>query len=414
MSCSKLLMGLLALVQATVAGAAPPSQSVLLTGADLYTVSHGVIQHGELLIRDGKIAAIGAKVDAPAGAQRIDVAGKRVYPGLIHSVSTLGLVEYLLIPASRDFAETGENNANLHSEIAVNPDTAQWPVARAAGILTALIVPQVRDDGLFAGQSSLMKPQGWTGQQMTIVSSVAMHLYWPDKPAMRQRLDQIMEQARVYASAQRAGEVASPDLRLQALTPVLEGKMMLAIHANDASQIRAALAFAEKEQLRILLVSDWESQLVAKEIAARKVPLILISSFPKTRGDGYGDVYAAAGILAAAGVKLAIANPGGNAKSAVRLPTVAATYAAYGLGDEAALRAITLTPAEILGVADRLGSLDVGKAATLFVANGDALVPENRVELAWIEGKSVDLKDNHHERLYQKYQRKYQEIAAGH
>ncbi|WP_129780696.1 amidohydrolase family protein [Peristeroidobacter soli] len=411
MSRSKLWMCLLALVQTASVDAAP--SSVLLTGADLYTVSHGVIQRGELLIRDGKIAAIGAKVDAPADAERIDVAGKRVYPGLIHSVSALGLVEYSLIPASQDFAETGENNANLHSDVAVNPDTAQWPVARAAGVLTALIVPQVRDDGLFGGQSALMKPQGWTGRQMTIASGVAMHLYWPGKPAMRQRLDQIVEQARVYASAKRAGEVVTPDLRLQALTPVLEGKMALAIHASGASQIRDALSFARQEQLRIILVSDWEAQSVAKEIASRNVPLILTAGAPKTRGDGYGDVYAAAGILAAAGVKFAIANPGGNAKSALRLPTVAATYSAYGLGDAAALRAITLTPAEILGFGEKLGSLDVGKAATLFVANGDVLMPENRVELAWIEGKSVDLKDNHHERLYQKYQRKYQEIAAG-
>jgi imidazolonepropionase-like amidohydrolase len=411
MSRSKLLMCLLGLVTAA-AQAAPSPPPVVLTGADLYTVSHGVIQHGELLIRDGKIAAIGARVDAPADAERIDVTGKRVYPGLIQSVSTLGLVEFMMIPATADFAETGENNADLHAEVAVNPDTAHWPVARAAGVLTALIVPQTRDDGLIAGQSALMKPQGWTGQQMTIASGVAMHLYWPGKPAPRQRLDQLMEQARVYASAQRAGEVTAPDLRLQAMIPVLERKMLLAIHADGASQIRDALAFAEKQQLRIVLVSDWEAQSVAKEIAARNVPLILITGFPSTRGQGYGDVYAAAGNLAAAGVKLVIANPGGNAKSAVRLPTVAATYAAYGLGDEAALRAITLTPAEVLGFGDRLGSLDVGKAATLIVSNGDILLPENRVELAWIEGKSIDLKDNHHERLYEKYQRKYREIAA--
>ncbi|MBL8269818.1 amidohydrolase family protein [Steroidobacter sp.] len=411
MNRSKLLLCLIAGLLTAPTQAAPASPPVVLTGADLYTISHGVIQRGELLIRDGKIAAIGARVDAPADAQRIDVAGKRVYPGFINAVSTLGLNEYALIPAAQDFAETGENNANLHAEVAVNPESEQWPVVRAAGVLAALIVPQVRDGGLFAGQSALMQPQGWTGRQMTIADEVAMHLYWPSKPALRQRLDQVIEQARVYASAQRAGEVTMPDLRLQALGPVLERKQLLAIHASTASQIRDALAFAEKEQLRIVLVSDSGAQLAAKEIAARNVPVIFTGGAPTNVGEGYMDVYSAAGKLAAAGVRVVIANPGGNAKAGVRLLTSAATYAAYGLGDEAALRAITLTPAEVLGVADRLGSLDVGKSATLIVANGDALLPTHRVELAWIDGKPVDLKDNHHEKLYQKYQRKFRELA---
>lgn len=411
MNRSKLMLSLIAGLLAATTQAAPASPPVVLTGADLYTVSHGVIERGELLIRDGKIAAIGARVEAPADARRIDVAGKRVYPGIISSVSTLGLNEYSLIPASQDFAETGENNANLHAEVAVNPDTEHWPVARAAGLLTALIVPQVRDGGLFAGQSALMKPQGWTGRQMTIADEVAMHLYWPSKPALRQRLDQVMEQARAYATAQRAGEVTMPDLRLQALGPVLERKQLLAIHANAASQVLDALAFAEKQQLRIVLVSDAGVQSVAKEIAARNVPVIFTGGAPTRVAEGYMDVYSAAGKLAAAGVRVVIANPGGNAKASVRLLTSAATYAAYGLGDEGALRAITLTPAEVFGVADKLGSLDVGKAATLFVANGDVLLPTHRVELAWIDGQPVDLKDNHHEKLYQKYQRKFRELA---
>lgn len=392
--------------------AAQSSPPVLLSGADLYTVSHGVIARGELLIHDGKIAALGDKVTAPADAERIDVTGRRIYPGLIASSSALGLMDINMVPATVDVAEAGENNAHLHTEVAVRPDTEHWPVARAGGVLTALIVPQVRDGGLFAGQSALLQPKGWTGRQMTLASGVAMHLYWPAKPDRLQRLDQIIEQARLYRVARRAGAIEIPDLPLQALTPVLEGTMPLAIHVKDTSQLQQALAFADRQQLRIVLVAGVEAVPVAAEIAARNVPVIFIGGPISSRGGAFEDVSAAPGKLAAAGVRIVIANPGGNAKSAVRLPAVAATYAAYGLGDEAALRAITLTPAEILGVGERLGSLDVGKAATLLVTEGDIFLPTKRVVAAWIDGRSVDLADNHHLRLYEKYQRKYRELTT--
>ncbi len=404
------LAGLIALSLGAFAQAAQLSRPVLLAGADFYPESHGVIEHGELLISAGKIVALGARVDAPADAQRIDVAGKRIYPGLISPLSTLGLVEFGILPATQDFAEAGENNANLHVEIAVNADTQHWPVARAAGVLGALIVPQIGEEGLIAGQSALMKPQGWTYEQMTVASGVAMHLYWPSKPAMRQRLGELMERARLYQTAARAGSLEVPDLRLAALIPVLEGRMPVMIHVTGMAATRNALAFADAEKLRVVLVSDSSVWRLAGELVVRKIPLILTAGTPRS-WEGFEDIYSAAGKLVKAGVTVAIASGGGNAKQATRLPMLAATYAAYGMGDEAALRAITLTPAEICGVADRLGSLDSGKAATLIVTSGDVFLPTSRVRLAWIDGKSVDLDDNHHERLYRKFQRKYQELS---
>lgn len=403
------VMGLGVVLCSQTAGAqqvASSSRPVLLDGADLYTVSHGVIPAGQLLIRDGRIAALGARVEVPVDAERIDLAGKRIYPGLIAANTTLGLVEFGAIPASRDYAEIGENNADLKVEVAVDPDTEHWPVARSGGVLSALVVPQVRAGGLIAGQSALMKPQGWTGEDMTVASGVGMHLYWPTTPVLRQRLDQLMEAAQRYRVATRAPGQA-PDLRLAALEPVLAGRMPLFVHASRVSAIREALAFARTHRLRMVLVGGSDAAHLAEVLAEHQVPVILGGGAVR-RWEGFAEGQAAAATLARAGVPLVIASGYyANAMGATRLPATAATYASYGLGDEAALRAITLSPAEAMGVADRLGSLEVGKSATLFVASDDILLSTTGVERLWIDGRAIDVKDNHHERLYRKYQAKY-------
>lgn len=389
----------------TVSAQATVPRAVLLSGADLYTVSHGVIERGELLIRDGRIAAIGKQVSAPTDAERIDVSGKRIYPGLISAESRLGLAEFGNLPPSQDTAEIGENNAHLKVELAVEPETDHWPVARSGGVLSALIVPEVRAGGLFAGQSALMKPQGWTYEQMTVAGGVGVHLYWPSDSSLRQRLTQLMEEARLFSKAEHNRASASVP-RLAALVAVLERHMPLFIHAARIRDIHEALAFAKQEQLHAVLVSGPEAWRAADEIVKQNVAVILTPGSVR-RWEGFETSQSAAGKLVAAGAKVAISNCCGPS-AAVRLPSVAGTYAAYGLGDEAALRAITLTPAEVLGVADRLGSLDSGKAATLFVTNGDILLATTAVERIWIDGRPIDAQDNHHDRLYRKYQKKYQ------
>lgn len=405
------------------AWAAPP---VLLSGADLYTVSDGVIAGGDILLQDGRIAAIGAHLDAPAGATRIDVSGKRIYPGLIDANSILGLFEIGAVPASHDFAETGTLNPTLSADVAIKSDAEAWNVARANGVLTALIVPQAKGEGLIVGHSSLMKPQGWTGEDMTLVERAAMHLRWPTTPASRVLLEQTFADARASAAAARgsgrgdgatakatAGSVAGVDHRLQALLPVLSGERPLLIHADRAADIRQVLAFVRTQQLpRVAIVGASEGWRVADDIAAARVPVIVGSAHGRgvaRRWEPYDSVYANAGKLAAAGVVVAIANDANlGATRTDNLPYQAATYAAYGLDSEAALRALTLVPAQILGVDARLGSLQAGKAATLFVASGDILDIRSLVERAWIDGSEVDLASNHHMRLYRQYQGRYQ------
>lgn len=407
------------------AWAAPP---VLLSGADLYTVSDGVIAGGDILLQDGRIAAIGTRLDAPAGATRIDVSGKRIYPGLIDANSILGLFEIGAVPASHDFAETGTLNPTLSADVAIKSDAEAWNVARANGVLTALIVPQAKGEGLIVGHSSLMKPQGWTGEDMTLVERVAMHLRWPSTPASRVLLDQTFADARASAGAARrsgrgagatakgaatAGSGAGADHRLQALLPVLSGERPLLIHVDRAADIRQALAFVRAQQLpRVAIVGASEGWRVAGDIAAARVPVIVGSAHGRgvaRRWEPYDSIYANAGKLAAAGVVVAIANDANlGATRTDNLPYQAATYAAYGLDSEAALRALTLVPAQILGVDGRLGSLQAGKAATLFVASGDILDIRSLVERAWIDGSEVDLASNHHMRLYRQYQGRYQ------
>ena len=399
--------------------------SYLLSGADLHTVSHGVVERGEILIRDGKIAALGSRVDAPADVQRIALDGKRVYPGLIAADSLLGLTEIDAVRATLDFAEAGAINPNARALVAIDADSEQLAVARANGILTVHTVPRPGADGLLTGQSALIKPDGWTWEDLRLVESVGVHLAWPTArvpawmPAQAQEkaaeslrkklnlLDTAFRDARSYRVARQKDAALPVDLRWEALLPVLERKQAPFVHADDAVQIRDALAFADREQLRMVLVGGMDAWRFATTLKARDIAVIVGSShnLPLRRWESYDTLYASAGKLAAAGVRLAIANESGSSNER-NLPYQAGSYAAFGLDRDAALRAITLGAAEILGVEQRLGSLDVGKDATLFVSDGDVLENFTKVERAWIQGHEIDL-SNRQTRLYEKYRGKY-------
>lgn len=425
-----MVVGLLIMLSGA-ALAATTSSSVLLEGADIHTVSHGVIKGGDLLIKDGRIAALGANLDAPAGAQRIDLSGKHVYPGYIAANSVLGLTEISAVRATNDMSEVGSINPNVRALVAVNADSELLPVAaRANGVLSALVVPQADNGGLLSGQAALIKLDGWTFEDMKLKAPSGVHLFWPslripgwlpEKFAEKARksrkeklaaLDAAFRDARAYQTAKSANAIDTPDLRWEAMLPVLAGNEQLFIHASDILQIRDALAFIEHQHLsNVVLVGGRDAWRLAEQLAERDIPVILESShnLPLRRWEAYDSVYSNAAQLADAGVTIVIANDGNPMASANErnLPYQAASYAAYGLGKDAALRAITLTPAEILGVAERMGSLDVGKDATLFVADGEALDIRSHVLRAWIQGHEISL-ENRQTELRDKYQRKYQ------
>lgn len=408
--------------------AAPPARAQVLVNATFHTVDGAPIADGRLRIEDGRIAALGGAEVSTDNAEVIDLGGREVYPGMIAANTVMGLVEVEAVRATVDEAEVSAIKPEVRAEVAVNPDSELIPVTRANGVLSALARPQPGAEGILIGRSALLQLDGWTWEQMTVKSAVGVHLEWPTRlvpeglPAKvvqellkaqegkRRRLDAAIAEARAYAVTRAAGPVDPPDLRWEAMLPVLERESPLFVHANDAESIEDALAFARENTLRIVLVGGIEAWRVAALLKREEVPVIIAGThvLPLRRFDPVDAVYANPAVLHAAGVRFAIASPGdGFSTSNERnLPYQAASAVAHGLPLDEGLKAVTLYPAQILGVADRLGSLAVGKDATLFVADGHPLEARTQVLRAWIGGREIDL-NNRHRQLYEKYQQKY-------
>jgi imidazolonepropionase-like amidohydrolase len=412
---------------------APQEGPIALVGGTIYPVSKAPIEQGTLLFDQGRIAAVGRKVKIPPGAKRIDVRGRRVYPGLINAYSQLGLVEIGAVRATRDYAETGKINPNVKAEVAVNPDSQLIPVTRSGGVLLALTAPT---GGLISGSSALVQLDGWTWEEMTLKAPVGMHVQWPrtspaadwkqseskEEDVRKARdeafalLEQTFADARRYRKARSAGNAeAAPhplDTRWEAMLPVLDGKLPLVVAADEIQQIQAAVAFAQRENVGLIFYGGYDAPHCAPLLKKHRVPVIVstLDRLPRRRGDAYDAAYSLPGRLHAAGIEFCIASQ--NTSNARNLPYQAAMAAGYGLSPEEALKAITLYPARILGADDRVGSLEVGKDATLIVTDGDPLQTPTHVEAAFIQGRQVDL-DNRHKRLWRKYEEKYRRLEQG-
>lgn len=406
------------------------SQTTVIRNVTVHTVSGDVIADGGVVIADGRIQAVGPadQLDSPTGAQVLKFAAdepRHLYPGLIDADTALGLIEIEAVRATRDTSETGDLNPNAKALVAFNPDSELIPVARADGVMLALVVPRGR---LLRGQSALVKLDGWTGVDMALRPRVGMHLSWPSPPRRRpwqdeedraeqrkrnrerkQQLDDLFDQAVAYAAALDADPETPRDLRLAALVPVVKGELPLFVHANDVRQIEEAVAFAVKRELRLVIVGGYDAEKCATLLIDNRIPVVVTGThrLPRHRHSVYDEPYSLPARLKAAGVKFCLSGYDRFSASAVRnLPQHAGTAAAYGLGTEEAVRAITLSAAEVLGVADRVGSIDPGKDATLIITTGDVLEISSQVTHAFIEGRVVDL-DNRHKRLYRKYQQKH-------
>ncbi len=405
----------------------PQEQPIAILNATIHPVSGPLIEAGTLLFDAGRIVAVGTDVELPDGTLRIEGQGKHVYPGLFSAGGELGLVEINSIRATQDASESGAVNPNVKAEVAVNPDSELIPVTRANGVLLTLTVPS---GGLVAGMAAVLQLDGWTWEQMTVAAPVAMHVQWPsmragsggrsersggrpqaDRTPQLQKLHELFDQAEQF---RQAGQGAASDLRLEAMLPVLEGKLPLLVSADSQRQIQTAVAFAAQRKLKLIINGGYDAETCALLLREHDVPVIIpaIYRLPRRRSDPVDAAYTLPERLRQAGVRFCIAGVDRFGASNLRnLPYHAATAAAYGLPAPDALRAITLSPAEILGVADRVGSLDAGKDATLFVADGDPLETETHVLMAFIQGARVDL-GNRHDQLWQKYQEKYRRLEA--
>ena len=420
---------------APAAGAQTQASPVYaITHAKIFTLAGSPIEDGTLVIRDGKIAAVGAAVEVPAGAQVFDAKGLQVYPGLFDAVTQMGLSEIGAVGATVDTTETGNYNPDVVAATAISPSSEHISVTRASGITEVLVVPASGgfafggSRGTLGGQASALHLSGWTIDEMAIKKSAAMVLNWPqiqtetfdfstfsrkEKPYTEAKqeydkqvneLTDWIDRARHYAQAMEKGSLSKydRDLKLEALAPVVRGELPVLVFANRARDIRNAVEFCDKQKLKMILAGGEEAYKVKDLLRSKDIPVILrpMLSLPPDEDDPYDRELTQPAELAAAGVKFAIASFDNS--FARRLGQNAANAVSHGLSYDEALRAVTINPAQILGLGSQIGTLEQGKIANLMVTNGDPLELTSEVKYLFIKGQLTSTENKHH-RLYEKY-----------
>ena len=376
-----------------------------LTNAKIFTVTNGVIENGTLVIANGVIEAVGTNVSIPADAEVIDVKGKEIYPGMIDSGTTLGLAEIGSISEANDFREFGDLTPQMQALTAVNPNSVSIPVTRVSGVTTVWTMPR---GGVLPGTAASINLFGYTPDQM-YAGSKAVVMNFPSTPSgWRARrlsedekkkrkekalktVNEAWDKAELYAKIENSDEVRSyPEI--QALVPVVKGELPLFIEANAANDIIAAIDWAkERGYANISLTGVSEGWRVADQIAESGYPVITgpVQAIPTRQSDRFDAAYANPSVLQKAGVKVALRTM--EAENVRNLPYHAGFAAAYGMGREEALKAITINAAEILGVSDQIGSIEVGKKANVFVATGDPFETATKITDLFIDGYKVPM-----------------------
>ncbi len=434
---------LVSLLVSTLPLLAAADDTFLIRNATVHPVTGAEIQNGSVLVRDGKIIGVGKNLSAPKGVKVIDAKGLHVYPGMIDSGTELGLSEISAIRESVDTGELGNFNPQLRAEIAVNPASEHIPVTRVNGITSVITMPMGAGggggggrgarQGIITGQAALIHLDGWTWEEMEIKKTAAMALRFPTiqsgfgrggmgggmagmfgrgqtfsdekktYEAQLKELKDFFEESRRYQKAKQAHEPGFKiDLKFEAMIPVLEGKVPLVAMAPRERAIRDALQFAGEEKVRLIIADPRELGKTGPDLKAKNVPAILGPTLadPLHEDDPYDAAYTLPDQFYKAGVKFAFGTF--NNEFSRNLPYQAATAVAFGLPYEEALKSVTINPAQIWGVADRIGSIEEGKWADLVVTDGDPLEARTNIKQLFIKGKQVDL-DNKQKRLYERY-----------
>ncbi len=403
---------------------APQTRPVVVRNATVHVVDGADIRNGDVLFEAGKITSVGKDVEVPKQTVEIDGSGKHLYPGLIESMTDLGLREISAVEETDDRTEYGSVNPNARAWVAVNPDSELIPVARAGGVLTVMTAPRGR---YIRGQTAVINLDGWTVSEMKLKAPAGMYIDWgamqprgngaADKRQKREQkfteLDELLDSVRRYKTARETAPDTTPtDIRLESLIPVVGGELPVFADADRQLEIESAVAYGQAQGLSMVIYGGYDAEQCADLLKKYDVPVIIASTYrlPLRRDEAYDTAYTLPERLRAAGVKFAICGEGagspGGAANARNLPYHAGVAVAYGLPHSDGVRAITLSAAEILGVADRVGSISIGKDATLILADGDILETETNVEAAFIQGRAVDL-GSRHKMLYEKYKLKY-------
>jgi imidazolonepropionase-like amidohydrolase len=410
-------------------------QPVVLRGATIHTVTKGTIQNGTIVLERGKITAIGGpEVATPRAAKVVDVTGKHIYPGLIDAYSTVGITEIGSVDVSNDINELGDFNPNVRADVAVNAESRHIGTTRSAGVLVAFSTPE---GGVISGLSSALSLEGWTWEEMSMKGAAALNVRWPDpnarprrfggggpggrggppQPAPKTYAEQVEEirnwfgEARAYRDAVKAGQAGRTDPRYAAMIPALDGAIPVVVAAEGAAQINDAITWAKAEGVKLVIRGGRDALVVADRLKAENVPVILTSTMaaPDRQYEAYDGAYASPARLHEAGVKFAIAGGSGGLYS-YRLPWEAGVAVAFGLPEEEALKAVTINAAEFMGIADKVGSLEVGKEGTLLITTGTPLDMTSNIIQSYIQGRETNMMDIH-KFFFQKYLEKIKQQA---
>jgi imidazolonepropionase-like amidohydrolase len=436
-----------------------PSGSYVLSGVTLHPVSGDPITPATVVIEKGKITKVAkgfvekdAKIRAdgkdisaisvnndgkiltvrvPEGTTVTNAEGLHLYPGMIDAATVLGLTELGSAKESQDYAEGGDFQPDLRASVGINPDSELIPVTRANGVTTVVTRPV---GAVIAGQSALINLAGWVPKEMTVADPLYLSVEFPTVSAgfggdpnvpnvgravarkqreeKIRRLKELFQQAVAHDEARKANPQHPADPRLEALVPYALGKKPVVIQAQRKSELLDALKLADELHLKVILSGATDSWKVADELKKRDVPVILgpIMTMPQETYDPYDAPFACAARLHEAGVKFCIRSGGGT--NTRNLPYEAAMAVSYGLPPEEGLKAVTLYPAQILGVADQMGSVEEGKRANLVLANGDLLQASTQVLGLFIDGKPLE-PTSKHTRLYERYKERLQEVKDG-
>lgn len=428
-----------------------PAKVYAIVGATIHPVSGPVIKNGTVVLSNGMIKAVGAKVAVPSGAVIVDAHGMGVYPGFIDAGTTLGLIEFGQVGQASDERELGTNQPDLIAVTAVQAQSEHLPTTRNQGILTALTMPR---GGSISGQASAIDLAGWTSELMGLKRKAGLSINWPggggfsfdgdeqieddddgdgagtaterwerankadtdDMGGNPQRGQRNRQNGAAAASASSAGSGAPEieavfdkaikygkqhdaiDLGMEAMQPYLKGQLPLFIHANSASAIRGIVAFAKKYKVKVVVEGGGESWRVAKLLADNKIPVVLTAAGKSTLSantvsndwDPYDTPYATAALLKRAGVKFCFQSDGYS--DSMNLPQRVGESCAYGLSQEDAVKALTQSAAEILGIEDNVGTIAPGKLGNVFVCDGDPLELTSNIRYIFVGGQPVEMK----------------------
>jgi len=424
------------------AALAASGDTLFIRNVDVYPVTAKEMKGVSVLVEGGKITDIGPKLVPPKGIKIVEGKGLRVYPGLIDSATNLGLQEISAVRETVDTGELGDFMPQLRALSAVNPESEHFGAVRVNGITSAITLPGANGGGgrgggraqYISGQAALIHTSGYTWEEMAVKRSAAVQLNFPSLGGRGGRggipaefaeafaeaaggganarrtyedsiakINQFFDDARRYKSAKDAKTAGfTADLKLEAMIPVIEGKEPVAVSAATAEAMHDALAFADKQRVKIVIMGPREIGNMGPELKSHNVPVILgrVLALPEHEDDSYDAAMSLPNQFYKAGVKFAF---GTFTNEFIRnLPFQAAAAVGFGLPQDEALKAVTVNPAEIWGLSDQIGSIEKGKLADLLITNGDPLEIQTKVEHVIIKGREIEL-SNKQTRLYDKY-----------